>query len=106
MGDILYDATRWRRAMTARLREEGVAIDFSEFVRRWESKLVEVYLGRREYWDALAELLGELMTDDAAGVERMLSFGRQMAQSVERREAFPGVVETLPLLRDRGLKLA
>ena len=42
-----------------RLREEGVAIEFPEFVRRWETKLVEVYLGRREYWGALAELLGE-----------------------------------------------
>jgi putative hydrolase of the HAD superfamily len=105
MGDILYDASRWRRAMTARLREEGVSIDFPQFVRRWEGKLVEVYLGRREYWSALTELLGELLPDNPA-VENVLAFGRQMAQNVERREPFPGVVETLPLLRHQGLKLA
>jgi putative hydrolase of the HAD superfamily len=106
MGDILYDATRWRRAMTARLREQGVAIDFPEFVRRWEAKLVDVYRGQRAYWDALAELLRELLSGDASAIETLLAYGRQMAQTVEQREPFPGVVETLALLHRRGLKLA
>jgi HAD superfamily hydrolase (TIGR01509 family) len=108
MGDILYDASQWRRAMAARLQEQGVAIDFPAFREQWEAKLVAVYQGKREYWDALHELLSELLSASGpAAVRETLDFGRQMAKIVgERRKPFPGVVETLPALRQMGLRLA
>jgi HAD superfamily hydrolase (TIGR01509 family) len=105
MGDIFFDATPWRRALTARLQELGVAIDYPQFCRGWEAKLVEVYLGRREYWAALTEFLAEQGLSEAA-VANTIAFARETAASVESRTLFDGVAETLAALRAKGVKLA
>ena len=41
-GDIFFDATVWRRALTEYLQDVGVAIHYTELCRRWEAKLVDV----------------------------------------------------------------
>ncbi|MCE5268679.1 MAG: HAD family hydrolase [Planctomycetaceae bacterium] len=105
MGDIFFDATAWRRAMTAHLQGLGVQVDYPTYCRRWEAKLVDVYLGRRPYWEALAEL----MTDfglDATQAEAAIAFARQKAATVEKRTLFDGVDQTLGQLKQRGVKLA
>jgi HAD superfamily hydrolase (TIGR01509 family) len=105
MGDIFFDATPWRRALTARLQELGVAIDYPQLCRGWEAKLVEVYLGRREYWAALTEFVTERGLSEAA-VADTIAFAREMAARVEARTLFDGVAETLAALRAKGVSLA
>lgn len=105
MGDIFFDATPWRRAITAALVERGAAIDFGEFVRRWEAELVPVYLGRKPYWEAFADLLTGFPLDDA-GREQVTAIAHDRARAAERRTLFPGVAETLKELHRRGVKLA
>ncbi len=104
MGDIFYDATPWRRTITAALVERGIIIDFPEFVRRWEAELVPVYLGQKPYWDAFGELLGKFAMD-AEHREQVLTIARDKARAVEERTLFPGVAETLAELHRRGIKL-
>ncbi len=105
MGDIFFDATPWRRAVSAALVERGAPIDFAEFVRRWEAELVPVYLGRKPYWDAFVDLLAGFSLD-AARREEVAAIAREKARAAERRTLFPGVAETLAELHRRGVKLA
>jgi putative hydrolase of the HAD superfamily len=105
MGDIFFDATPWRRTVSAALVERGVAIDFAEFVRRWEAELVPVYLGRKPYWDAFAALLAGCSLD-AAARDEIAAIARDKARAAERRTLFPGVAQTLAELHRRGCKLA
>ncbi|RIK74324.1 MAG: hypothetical protein DCC68_23300 [Planctomycetota bacterium] len=105
MGDIFYDATPWRRTITAALVERGVAIEFPDFVRRWEGELVPVYLGQKPYWDAFTELLAKFALD-ARQREEIQIIAAEKARAVEKRTLFPGVAETLAELHRRGLKLA
>ena len=76
MGDIFFDATKWRRAMTACLQQEGVAIDYQAFCRQWEAKLVDVYLGCRDYWDAFHEFIADFRLSQQAA-ERAGSISRR-----------------------------
>ncbi|MEX2187351.1 MAG: HAD family hydrolase [Pirellulales bacterium] len=105
MGDIFFDATPWRRTVSAALAERGVAMDFAEFVRRWEAELVPVYLGRKPYWDAFADLLASFSLD-AARRDEVTAIAREKSLAAERRTLFPGVAQTLAELRRRGVKLA
>jgi FMN phosphatase YigB (HAD superfamily) len=105
MGDIFYDATPWRRTISAALDERGVAIDFPEFVRQWEAELVPVYLGRKPYWDAFGELLAKFALDQSQR-DQIVAIANEKARAVEQRTLFPGVAETLAELHRRGIKLA
>ncbi len=105
MGDIFYDATPWRRTITAALVERGIAIEFPEFVRRWEAELVPVYLGQKPYWDAFGELLDTFSLEPNRRAE-ILAIAQEKARAVEQRTLFPGVAETLAELHQRGIKLA
>jgi HAD superfamily hydrolase (TIGR01509 family) len=105
MGDVFFDATVWRRAMADCLRRRNVAVDYRGFCRRWEAKLVDVYVGRREYWNALEELLAEFGLSEAAQKE-VLDFAQAKAGAVENRPLFEGVAETLARLKEAGLRLA
>ena len=106
MGDIFFDATPWRRALTVYLQEQGVAIDYPGFCRQWEAKLVEVYVGRKDYWIALGELFAQLgLTSEA--VQAAAGFARRKADEVgQQRTLFDGVAETLQALKAAGWKLA
>jgi HAD superfamily hydrolase (TIGR01509 family) len=105
MGDVFFDATPWRRALAARLQGLGVKIDYRQLCQGWEAKLVAVYLGRQEYWAALAEFLAELGLSESS-VADTIAFARDGAAAVERRTLFDGVAETLNSLKSKGLKLA
>ncbi len=105
MGDIFFDATLWRRSIAKHLRDAGLDVDYPTLCRVWEAKLVDVYVGRREYWDVFRELLGELGLE-GDGIERTIAFGKQRATEIENRTLFDGVAQTLARLKERGLKLA
>jgi putative hydrolase of the HAD superfamily len=64
-----------------------------------------VYLGRRPYWEAFREFMGDLGLTDGA-IDEAERFARQQAAVAEKRVLFDGVAETLAQLKARGLKLA
>jgi putative hydrolase of the HAD superfamily len=66
---------------------------------------VDVYLGRREYWDAFAGLLSGLgLTQEQAAA--VSAAAGQRAATVEKRTLFDGVAETLAALKRTGVRLA
>lgn len=105
MGDVFFDATVWRKALVRHLQQLGVEIDYRQLCRRWERKLVEVYIGRREYWHTLREFVAELPLQ-ATAVDETIAFARRKAAEIEERTLFDGVAETLAALKRKGLKLA
>jgi HAD superfamily hydrolase (TIGR01509 family) len=106
MGDIFFDATQWRRALVAHLQSVGIDIDYPELCCRWEEKLVDVYLGGCEYWEALGEFLGDLGVREEV-FEDVIGAARQKAAEVgQRRTLFEGVAETLAALKQSGVRLA
>lgn len=105
MGDVLFDATAWRRAITRYLQRAAVEIDYPQLCRRWEAKLVDVYLARREYWEAFRELMADFQLEDDR-LEEAVAFAQRKAAQSESRTLFDGVAETLARLKAMGLKLA
>ncbi len=105
MGDIFFDATLWRRSLTAYLQQTGVAIDYPTLCQQWETKLVPVYRGECAYWSAFRHWLGELGLN-ASEIAQIETFARKKASEVETRTLFDGVAETLAQLKAAGTKLA
>lgn len=106
IGDVLYDASVWRRWLTQRLVEEGVQISYPELVARWEAQLVDVYRGRADYWGRFDQLLEEVAVD-ASRIPNVRAAAKKMAAEVQvDRQPIPGVPETLKRLREEGLRLA
>jgi putative hydrolase of the HAD superfamily len=105
MGDIFFDATPWRKALSLYLQQHGIDIDYPELCRRWEEKLAAVYVGRRPYWDAFREFMADV---GLAGneIDEAEDAAKKKASGAEKRVLFDGVAETLTQLRDRGMKLA
>ena len=103
MGDIFFDATPWRRALTACLQQEKRGDRLRLVCRQWEAKLVEVYLGRRDYWDAFREFIADFgLSQDAA--DRVLNFAKAKVRRSRERTLFDGVAETLAALESSGLE--
>ena len=69
-----------------------------------EEKLTEVYIGKRAYWDAFAELLHDLGQNDEE-IRQTRSIAEQLASKAETRTLFEGVLETLSQLNSQGLRL-
>ena len=58
LADVIYDASMWQRWLLQLLGRLGLHTHYRAFFRAFETEhLVEVYLGKREYWDALGDYL-------------------------------------------------
>jgi len=106
MGDIFFDATPWRRWLTARLNAGGVDVTYEQLVQKWEALLVDVYRGLASYWPRLGELLGSLGLEGQARDELIEAAREQGRRLRAQRRLFDGVEATLGRLRQAGLKLA
>ncbi|MEL7336186.1 MAG: HAD-IA family hydrolase [Planctomycetota bacterium] len=105
-GDILFDASRWRRWLAAYLAGHGTSITYEELVVRWEWHLESVYKGRREYWDAFHKLLSELGLE-SHDISLTTEVARSKAQKFSAsRRPMAGVPTTLKTLASLGIKLA
>lgn len=105
-GDVLYDASEWRRWLAQEMRASGVEISHAQLCAEWEDRLSAVYSGKREYWHTLREYITSKMTG-AENAERLWCSAKDAAQIFERRmNAFPEAAPMLKALRERGLKLA
>jgi HAD superfamily hydrolase (TIGR01509 family) len=106
MGDILYDASVWRRWLAGELQRHGLALSFGELVAQWEALLVDVYRGQAAYWDRFDALLRAVgLAEEAHPALREAA--RRKAEEVQLdRRPMDGVPETLAALHAAGVKLA
>ena len=106
VGDILYDATAWRRWLAVELSQRGCAVTYPELVVAWEALLVDVYRGQANYWDRFRDLLSRfgLPLESHTDFEAL---ARDKGQAVQvDRSPMPNVPATLDGLRARGIQLA
>jgi HAD superfamily hydrolase (TIGR01509 family) len=107
MGNVLYDATLWRRWLARLLSRLVGHVDYDSIRRVWDRYyLVDVHRGRREHAEAFQEYL--LSTGLSwAQIDEVVA-----ASHIERQELeadarpFPGVAATLAKLHAAGLALA
>lgn len=106
MGDVLYDATVWRRWLLRLLGQMGLHTQYRTFFGVWDREyLADVHCGRREYREAFEAFLL------AAGLTRAQIEEVEAASQPRKRELesctrpLPGVQRTLDQLLQRGYKL-
>ena len=105
VGDILFDATAWRRWLAAELTRRGKDVTYPQLVTAWEGLLVDVYKGQAEYWDAFAKLMQHFCVVQA-DVPEIVALAKQKGQAVQKeRTPMPQVPETLQRLHDAGIVL-
>ncbi len=106
VGDILYDASAWRRWLAVELSATlGRNFTYSNLVEKWESFLIPVYKGKMDYWSAFQGMLAELRvdSDQSAKIE---ANARLKGKSVQlERRPMPGVRETLAALQGLNINL-
>jgi HAD superfamily hydrolase (TIGR01509 family) len=106
MGDVLYDATLWRRWLLQLLARHGVHAHYRSLFTIWEIDfLEEVHRGHREYHEAFHAFLRSM------GLSAGLVDEIEAASVARKRELeattrpLPGVRSTLARLREMRLKL-
>jgi len=105
VGDILFDATVWRRWLAAELASRGKAVTYPQLVEAWEQLLFDVYEGRADYWEKFAELMNQFELDPAEAKE-VETLAREKGQAVQHeRTPMPQVPETLKQLHHLNIKL-
>lgn len=105
VGDILYDASVWRKWLTEELISQGVVVTYPQLVEVWERLLVDVYKARAKYWERFDELLA-FFELDAEQIGRMTTLAREKGRQVQaERRPMPQVPETLQQLAERGVRL-
>jgi HAD superfamily hydrolase (TIGR01509 family) len=107
MGDVLYDATLWRRWLLQILSRMGVHATYRDFYRVWDRDYLQaVHCGRRDYHEAFCAFLQSL------GLARGVIDEIEAASQARRRELIatlrplPGVRPTLCQLQSAGIGLA
>jgi HAD superfamily hydrolase (TIGR01509 family) len=107
MGDILYDATVWRRWLWRLLSHMGIAVDYRCLFELWDRNyLAAVQRGERDYPRAFREFLGSLGLRPGQVDEVEAASHAQRRQLEEHTRAYPGVAPTLDVLRSVGVRLA
>lgn len=105
-GDILFDASQWRRWLVQHLAEYEIHLTYEGLVQKWEEHLVDVYLGREDYWSAFRQMLSSLgmkSTDVRTSMVAARFMGQQLAAD---RKPMSGVPATLAKLTELRIRLA
>lgn len=107
MGDVLYDATVWRRWLWRLLTHMGMTVDYHRIFETWDRDfLAAVHRGEREYHHAFREFLGRLGMRPGPVDEVEAASHAQRRQLEEQTHAYPGVASTLGELHTAGVRLA
>lgn len=104
-GDILFDATDWRRWLFEELRTLGKASTYRALWDPWDERyLPKAHLGRAQWDDLFRQYMNEIgVTGDRFFWLQNKSQEKQK-ELYPTRKAFSGVPETLARMRDRGVK--
>lgn len=105
-GDVLYDATIWRRWLLQLLGRMGLQTNYRSFYHLWDHDfLAEVHRGRRSFCEAFGAFL------QAAGLSRAQIDEVEAACRARRKQwelsarPLPGVKSTLAKLHAAGFAL-
>ena len=105
VGDILYDASLWRRWLAVELSQYGETVTYDRLVETWERFLVPVYKAKQDYWSAFEAMLSEFGLDESQS-PALIAKAKEKGQAVQvDRCPMPEVPETLAALQSAGIKL-
>ena len=105
VGDILFDATAWRRWLAEELSRRGKQVSYPILVEAWEGLLVEVYKGQAEYWTTFAKLMRHFQVAEEQ-IPHLQKLAKEKGKEVQQeRKPMPGVPETLQKLHEAGIVL-
>ena len=106
MGDVLYDATLWRRWLLRVLSQLGVHTNYRSFFHIWDHDFLDdVYRGRREFCEAFqAFLLSVGLSPGQIDEVEAACQARRNDWEVNVR-LLPGVKSTLAKLHAAGLAM-
>jgi HAD superfamily hydrolase (TIGR01509 family) len=106
-GDVLYDATAWRRWLLKVLARLGLHTNYRSFFSIWDHDfLVDVYCGRREFWEAFRSFLLSAGLTRGQIEEVQVAGQAQLAEWQAGLRPFPGVRSTLGRLAKCGVPMA
>jgi HAD superfamily hydrolase (TIGR01509 family) len=107
MGDVLFDATAWRRRLLQLLGRMGVHATYRSLFDLWDRDFLDaVHCGRREYAEAFHAFLREAGLT-AGQIDELTAASQGIKKQVEAdTQPFPGVARTLARLHGGGLRLA
>jgi len=106
VGDILYDASVWRKWLTRELADKyNKPVTYPQLVEAWEALLFDVYKGKADYWERFATLMVNFGLDPEQ-VKEVEKSAREKGQAVQvDREPMPNVPQTLKQLQENGIHL-
>lgn len=105
-GDVLYDATAWRRWLLKLLSRLGLHTNYCAFFRVWDQEfMADVYRGRREFWEAFRTFLRSAGLSAAQVGEVEVSCRNRRLEWETTARPLPGVKATLGSLYGAGLRL-
>ncbi len=106
MGDVLYDATVWRRWLFKLLRRIGLDIDYHRLFRIWDADFLEsVHRGERPYGEGFTEFLASLGLSTAQ-IDEVHAASQLHKHDLESgARPFPGVRSTITRLSAAGTSL-
>jgi len=106
MGDVLYDATVWRRWLLQLLSRMGLHTHYRPFYRIWEREFLhDVQCGRCDYWEALRVFLRSAGLS-AAQIDEIEAAGHaRYADMEDGARPLPGVPGTLAQLAGRNVPM-
>jgi HAD superfamily hydrolase (TIGR01509 family) len=106
-GDLLYDATDWRRWLVDELAARGIPKTYDELWDPWDERfLPAAHLGRATWEGQFAAYMAELGVTGAAFSDLTAKSEATKRALYPTRRMFPGVRETLDRLRAAGMRLA
>ncbi len=106
MGDVLYDATVWRRWLIQLLRRFDLHLDYATFFQSWDRHyLRDVHRGKRPLYDAFREFMSSIGLAKPEIDEIELAARARRHQLEREARPLPGVRATLGRLHESGLKL-
>ncbi len=107
MGDVLIDATAWRRWLLQLLGRLGLHAGYRSFFDIWDRDYLDaVHRGRREYAEAFEAFLRDSGLTRGQIDEIVAASALRKRELEDQVRPFPGVRSTLERLRDAGLRLA
>jgi HAD superfamily hydrolase (TIGR01509 family) len=106
MGDVLFDATAWRRWLLQILRRLGMQAGYRSLFNLWDRDYLDgVHRGERDYAEAFVSFLRDAGLS-AGQIDEVVAASQQCKQRLEAdSRLFPGVRETLETLQSQGRRL-
>jgi HAD superfamily hydrolase (TIGR01509 family) len=107
LGDVLYDATAWRRWLLQLLARLGLHAHYRALFRVWDDEFLDdVHRGRREYSEAFQAFLLSIGLSRAQ-IDEVQAASQARKRALETHvRPLPGVRSTIERLAARGVTLA